>query len=181
MKTVLPTLALALLSASAFADRNMDSSTPPNDSEIAQIVLTANDGEVDAGKLAEKKSMNPEVKSFANMMVTEHTSVMKQTKDLTKKLNVKPKDCPASKEMAKDAEKNEKKLKGLKGTAFDRAYVDQMVIDHQNVLDTIDHTLLPNAKNEELKALLTTVRPSVATHLDHAKELQAKLNAAHSG
>jgi len=45
------------------------------------------------------------------------------------------------------------------------------------VLDAVDKTLIPNAKNEELKALLVKVRPAIAAHLDHAKMLQSSLGA----
>jgi putative membrane protein len=35
--------------------------------------------------------------------------------------------------------------------------------------------LIPNAKNAELKGLIEMVRPAIATHLEHAKHLQASL------
>jgi putative membrane protein len=183
MKHVVTLTALSLLATIAFADegRNMDTSLPPNDSEIAQIVLTANSGEIAASKIAVSKSKNADVKELAGMMITDHKSVTDKTTALAKKLNVKPKMCAASKELAKDSAKNTKKLSGLKGADFDKEYVDQMVMDHQNVLDTIDKTLLPNAKNEELKNLIASVRPAVATHLEHAKLLQAKLKGPNSG
>ena len=44
---------------------------------------------------------------------------------------------------------------------------------HQQVLDAIDKTLIPGAKNEELKALLVKVRPAFVAHLEHAKHLQS--------
>jgi putative membrane protein len=43
------------------------------------------------------------------------------------------------------------------------------------VLDAIDNTLIPNAKNEQLKDLITKVRPAIAAHLDHAKHIQSTL------
>jgi len=43
------------------------------------------------------------------------------------------------------------------------------------VLDAVDKTLIPNAKNEELKALIVKVRPAFVAHLDHAKMLQSKI------
>jgi putative membrane protein len=46
---------------------------------------------------------------------------------------------------------------------------------HQTVLDAVDKTLIPSAKNEELKALLIKVRPAFVDHLEHAKHLQASL------
>jgi putative membrane protein len=49
------------------------------------------------------------------------------------------------------------------------------VVYHQAVIDALDKTLIPNAKNEELKALMVKVRPAFVAHLEHAKHLQAKL------
>jgi putative membrane protein len=46
---------------------------------------------------------------------------------------------------------------------------------HQTVLDALDKTLIPSAKNDELKALLVKVRPAFVAHLDHAKHLQSTL------
>ncbi|TMH28131.1 MAG: DUF4142 domain-containing protein, partial [Betaproteobacteria bacterium] len=66
-------------------------------------------------------------------------------------------------------------LKKLKGSAFDRAYVDHEVAYHQAVLDALDKTLIPNAKNEELKALMVKVRPAFVAHLEHAKSMQASM------
>jgi putative membrane protein len=43
------------------------------------------------------------------------------------------------------------------------------------VIDAVDKTLLPNAKNAELKALIEKVRPAFVAHLDHAKQLQGEL------
>ena len=43
------------------------------------------------------------------------------------------------------------------------------------MLDAVDKTLIPNASNAELKALLVKVRPAFVTHLEHAKHLQASL------
>jgi putative membrane protein len=66
-------------------------------------------------------------------------------------------------------------LKTLKGAAFDKAYIDHEVAYHQQVLDALDKTLIPNAQNAELKALLVKVRPAFVAHLDHAKQLQSSL------
>ena len=63
----------------------------------------------------------------------------------------------------------------LKGAAFDKAYIDNEVAYHQAVLDALDKTLIPSAKNEELKALLVKVRPAFVAHLEHAKKIQSSL------
>jgi len=147
----------------------------PNDAQIAHIVVTANQVDIDAGKLAESKSTNADVKAFGQRMVTDHTGVNKSATELVTKLKVTPEDNPTSQALKKGGEENLAKLKGLSGAAFDKAYVDHEVAYHQQVLDAVDKTLIPNAKNEELKALIVKVRPAFVAHLDHAKMLQSKM------
>jgi putative membrane protein len=148
----------------------------PTDAQIAHIVVTANQVDINAGKLAQSKGSSKEVKAFGKQMVTDHSGVNKQATALVKKLKVKPEDNPTSKSLRSGGEDNIKKLKGLKGKDFDKAYIDNEVAYHQAVLDAIDKTLVPNAKNEELKALIVKVQPAFVAHLEHAKTLQAALN-----
>lgn len=145
----------------------------PNDAQIAAIVVTANQVDIDAGKLAASKSGNKDVKAFAQRMITDHTGVNKSATELVTRLKVKPEENPTSTSLKKGGEDTLKRLKGLKGTEFDKAYIDNEVTYHQTVLDAIDKTLIPSAKNEELKALLVKVRPAFVAHLEHAKQLQA--------
>jgi putative membrane protein len=147
----------------------------PNDAQIAGIVVTANTVDINAGKLAEKKSKNKEVKAFAKQMVTDHTGVNKQATALVKKLKVKPEDSDISKSLKKGGEDNLKKLKGLKGKDFDKAYIDNEVTYHQAVIDALDKTLIPSAQNAELKDTLVKVRPAFVAHLEHAKSIQQSM------
>ena len=147
-----------------------------NYAQIAKIVVTANQVDVDAGKLAASKATNPEVKKFAQTMVTDHTGVNKQAVDLATKLGVKPEDNDTAKSLASGGQANLANLKTLKGKEFDKAYVDHEVAYHQAVLDAVDKTLIPGAKNEELKALLVKVRPAFVAHLEHAKMVQSDLS-----
>ena len=163
------------LIASASLSASAATSGGPSDAEIAAIVVTANQVDIDAGKLAASKSSSKQVKEFAQLMVTDHTGVNKSATELVTKLKVKPEESATSKSLKSAGEETLKRLKGLKGAQFDRAYVDNEVTYHQTVLDAVDKTLIPSAKNAELKALLVQVRPAFVAHLEHAKHLQATL------
>jgi putative membrane protein len=160
----------ALATTAAFAQ-----GAAPNDAQIAGIVVAANTVDIDAGKFAEKQSKDKEVKQFAKQMVTDHTGVNKQATALVKKLKVKPEESDTSKSLKQGGEENIGKLKGLKGKDFDKAYIDNEVTYHQAVIDALDKTLIPNAKNPELKDLLVKVRPAFVAHLDHAKNIQQSM------
>jgi putative membrane protein len=168
MRTIGIAAVLAIVPAAAWAQA-------PTDAQIAAIVVTANQVDIDAGKLAETQGSSAAVKAFGKQMVTDHTGVNKQASDLVTKLGVKPEENATSKSLKAGGDENVKKLKGLTGAAFDKAYIDHEVVYHQQVLDALDKTLIPNAKNAELKALLTKVRPAFVAHMEHAKKVQASL------
>ncbi|MGH8140285.1 MAG: DUF4142 domain-containing protein [Steroidobacteraceae bacterium] len=162
---------LALATAAVWAQ-----GAGPTDPQIAAIVVTANQVDIDAGKLAKSRSSSKEVKDFAQRMITDHSGVNKSATELVTKLHVTPEPNATSQSLQQGGDQNLAALKKLSGSAFDRAYIDHEVAYHQAVLDAVDKTLIPSAKNEELKALLVKVRPAFVAHLEHAKTLQASLS-----
>jgi putative membrane protein len=161
--------------AAAFAAGAGAQGAAPNDAQIAGIVVAANQVDIDAGKVAEQRGSNADVKAFGQRMVTDHTAVNKQAVDLANKLKLKPEDSDTAQSLKKGGADNVANLRNLNGAAFDKAYVDHEVAYHQAVIDALDKTLVPNAKNAELKSLLEKSRPAFVAHLDHAKQIQAKL------
>jgi putative membrane protein len=162
--------ALALVTANAGA-----ANAGPTDAQIAAIVVTANQVDIDAGKLAQSRSDSQEVKEFGQLMVTDHGGVNKSAVALVTRLGVTPAPNDTSKSLQQGGDDNLAALKKLSGATFDKAYVDHEVDYHQAVLDALDKTLIPSAQNAELKALLVKVRPAFVAHLEHAKRLQASL------
>lgn len=144
-----------------------------SDAQIAAIVVTANQIDIDAGKLAVERSSNDKVKAFAQLMVTDHSGVNKAATELVTRLKVTPQASSISQALQAGGDKNLAHLKTLKGAGFDKAYVDHEYAYHQQVIDALDKTLIPGAANAELKALLVKVRPAFVAHRDHAKSLQS--------
>ena len=151
------------------------SSQAPNDAQIASIVVTANQVDIDAGKLAEAKSHNADVKMFAQRMITDHSAVIKAGSALLAKLKVTPQDNPTSQSLKSDGDKNLAHLKSLEGAAFDKAYMNREVDYHTQVIGALDKTLIPSTTNPELKALLVKARPTFVAHLEEAKRIQSSL------
>lgn len=172
MKIVM-TLCATLLILSTPAAR---AQTPgPTDPQIAAIVVTANQVDIDAGKLAKARAQSKEVKDFGQRMIADHSGVNKAATELVQKLHVTPEPNPTSESLQKGGDQNLATLKSLKGGAFDKAYIDHEVAYHEAVLEAMDKTLIPSAQNPELKALLVKVRPAFVAHLEHAKQLQTVL------
>lgn len=174
MNTHLPFAALAL-AATLSLPVQAQTAPAPTDAQIAAIVVTANQVDVDAGKYAEGRSKSKDIQAFARLMVTDHNGVNKAATELAHKLKLKPQDNPTAQGLQKGGDDNLARLRQLDGAAFDKAYVDHEVDYHVAVLDALDKVLIPSAANAELKALLVKVRPAFDAHLQHARHLQAQL------
>src|SRR6476469_10935396 len=103
MKRIHMAVAVTLFSAAFAASAQ---SGGPNDAQIAAIVVTANQVDIDAGKLAQSKSSNKEVQAFARQMVTDHTGVNQAARDLVSKLKVKPENNATARSLKSDGDKN---------------------------------------------------------------------------
>jgi putative membrane protein len=108
-------------------------------------------------------------------MARDHKAVNEKALALVKKLNVTPQDNPTSQSLVKAADAEHKTLEGLSGAAFDKAYVDNEVAYHQTVNGALQDTLIPDAQNAELKALLQTGLKLFQSHQAHAEMLDGEL------
>ena len=168
--------ALALAAAATSIVMSQPATTAPvTDPQIAAIVVAANTVDIKAGELAQSKTTNPKIKQFADTMVRDHTAVNKAAVELVTKLGVTPEENETSRSLASSGEQTRERLGSLTGKEFDIAYIDNEVTYHASVIKALDDTLIPNAKNAELKALLVKVRPSFVTHLQHAEQLKAAM------
>ena len=94
LKIIALTITTAALAAFTTVHAQTETAAaPPNDAQIAQIVLTADSVDVDYGNLAVKETKNGEVKAFAETMIRDHTSVNNQATALAKKLGMTPKQA----------------------------------------------------------------------------------------
>jgi putative membrane protein len=168
----LPFAVLACLAASAAIAQK----PAVSDAQIAQIVVTANSIDIANGQIAIKQSKTASVDEFANLMIKDHTAVNNNATALVTKLGVKPEASETSKSLQSQADTEQAKLRGLSGAAFDRAYLENEVAYHQQVLGAISDVLIPNAQNAELKKMLVDVKPAFQAHLDHAKQTLAALD-----
>lgn len=143
----------------------------PTDPQIAHIAYTAGHIDIEAADLALKKTQNNAIKAFAEEMARDHAAVNKQALALLDKLKVKPEDNDISKSLVAAASKKREELSKLSGPAFDEAYAQNEVAYHQTVNAALETTLIPNARNAELKSLLQTGLKLFREHQQHAERL----------
>jgi putative membrane protein len=154
-------------------DQTMDSGSQKmaKSPDVAFAIKAAQGGlaEVQLGKLAAEKAGSPDVKSFGQMMVDDHSKANDQLKALAEKENItlpttmKPKDQSLY-----------DKLQGMSGEDFDKTYVKAMVKDHQEDVKEFQKES-QKGKNEQIKQFAATTLPILQTHLDKIKQIQSSM------
>lgn len=167
------TLVPALLFALALGGPATAHDTAFTDGAIAHIAYTAGQIDIAAAEQALKKSKNPEVIAFAELMVRDHSAINEQALALLKTLAVTPEDNATSQALSAGADAKLAELAALEGPAFDAAYVANEAAYHQTVNATLADTLIPAAHNAEFKALLETGLKLFGEHQQHAERLSA--------
>lgn len=163
---------LFFMSFGAYAQDTPDLSDP----EVASAAVVANQSDISYAKVALKRSSNSDIREFANTMVKDHSSVIKQAVTLVTKLGVTPKDNAMSKSLEDQAKSTVKKLKAVSKKDFDKTYIDNEVAYHKAVIGAVEDVLIPDSDNKQLKDLLQGVLPILKTHLKHAESVQQKVS-----
>lgn len=140
-------------------------------SDSAFIKKAANGGmmEVALGKVAAEKGGSKEVRDFGSRMVTDHSKLNDQLKEVAGKMSVEVPDKVNSKHQAMID-----KMSGMSGAAFDGAYVKAMVKDHEKDIAEFEKAS-KMVKNEDLKKFIDDAIPVMKEHLEMIKKFdQAK-------
>lgn len=165
-------LALFFLPFSTYAQDTPELTDP----EVASAAVAANQSDISFAKVALKRSSNSDIREFANTMVKDHSSVIKQAVALVTKLGVTPKENAVSKSLEDQAKSTVKKLESVSKKDFDKTYIDNEVAYHKAVISAVEEVLIPNSDNKQLKDLLQGVLPILKTHLKHAESVQQKVS-----
>ncbi|WP_312935041.1 DUF4142 domain-containing protein [Pseudomonas sp.] len=126
--------------------------------------------EVEAGKLALEKSQSADIKTFAQMMIDDHTKANQKLKEIAQGKNLK---------VATDAElldQAKKLILDIREDSFDRSYANNQVKAHEETVKLFQEEI-NEGKDAELKAFAGETLPALQKHLEEAR----KLAAAHGG
>lgn len=140
-----------------------------------KFIMKAAEGgiaEVELGQLASQRASDPQVKQFAQRMVTDHTKANDQLKQIAASKNVQlPADLPAAAKRERD------KLSKLSGAQFDREYMSHMTSDHKK--DTSEfRSAAKAAKDPDVKQFASTTLPTLEEHLQMAQSIEKSTKAS---
>lgn len=126
-----------------------------------------NMAEVKLAELGAKNAVNPEVKAYAERVVTDHTAFHKSLTNLAK-----TKGIELSEDKKSDPSMMYRSLEKSKGTDFDGKFLDQMVSSHKKDVSNYEKAS-KDTKDSEVKAFADKRLPTLRAHLEKATELSA--------
>jgi putative membrane protein len=152
------------------ANQNPNVSAQMMDKTFVKNALQGGMAEVQLGQLALQKSSNDDVKQFAQRMVDDHTKLGDEMKQVAQQMSVKIPDAPSGKDKSTMA-----KLQALNGDAFDKAYIKDMVKDHEKDQKEFKQEAA-NATNPALKQVATQGEQVISEHLQMIQQIAQKDN-----
>ena len=146
-----------------------NSMTAMSDNDFVEDAAIGGMSEVELGKMASTKAASADVKNFGQMMVTDHSKANDELKALATKRGWKlPTEVDSSHKSTADD------LRNRVGADFDKAYVEEMVDDHETDVKAFEDKA-KNATDPDLKAFAEKTLPTLRKHLDAIKAIQAKM------
>lgn len=187
MRITITTAAVLLSASSAFAQFGNPGGLMPDTPEarpgvpapghanvqdrlFVKLMGMGNAGEVAAGRLADGKARNAGVKSFARRMVDDHGAAARRLESVAKPLNL-----PVPAEPDPDQKAAQARLEGLDGAAFDAAYLQAQLVDHQKAVILL-HWVIANGQDAGLQSFAKETLPAVQDHLRHVQALMAEVS-----
>jgi putative membrane protein len=140
----------------------------PADGQTKGAAINAGQpAQVQLGELTLQKSNNDQVKQFARKMIDDHTKMNEQMRPVAQQLGV---EIPT--EVSKKEKSLMSKMQALSGTAYDQAYIKEMVKDHKQ--DLSDYHM--EALNGHVKDAATQGSKIISEHLQMAQQLAKDQN-----
>jgi putative membrane protein len=147
------------------------------DSDRAFITEAAAGGqmEVDLGRTAAKNAADKRVKEFGQRMAVDHGRADAELKQLAARKNVTLPAKPTDDQRGKVDD-----LSRLKGDEFDRAYMREMIDDHEHDVAKFREAA-KEAKDPDVKSFAAKTLPTLEAHLRMAKDVANEVHATTSG
>ncbi len=140
-----------------------------DDADFAVKAANGGMAEVQMGQMAEQKATNPEVKAFGAKMVTDHTKANDKMMALAKQKNI---TLPTA--VNNDEQKKMDDLSKKTGKDFDKAYVKEMVDDHDKDVKEFEKEA-KDGKDADIKSFAATTLPTLKMHQTMIKAIDKKM------
>jgi len=125
--------------------------------------------EISLGQLAAQRAVNERVKDFGEQMVEDHKKSSQQVEQLAMKGGVQ-----LSPGVSEERKQKVNKISQLSGHAFDRAYIDYILEDHETIVDEFQRRV-DTIQDEDIKQWISSTLPTLEIHRERARQVKYKL------
>jgi len=153
--------------------KNMTKMMLTNDSFVKKAAMS-NAAEIEISKLALTRSQSPQVKSFAEQMVRDHSTAAKELQEVAQKQGFA---VPGGTDHAHQS--NMKKMEQLTGADFDKAYGEQMRKDHKKAVSLFSAASEDQSLDPNLRELANKLLPTLRQHQHEAQNLPDDRESSH--
>jgi putative membrane protein len=142
--------------------------------------MEMNQAEINLSKMAQNKAENQMVKEYADMMVRDHTQALDELRNASGGSQSEP-------SLSKEHQQMSEKLSRLSGAAFDKAYMDAMVRDHQQAIQAFQKAentgagrtrQKPGTDNKSDADIAREMLPTLQKHLTEAEEINQNIGGS---
>jgi putative membrane protein len=147
---------------------------PLTDAIIIAKESAGDTAEVVIAEYAAAHTAHPDVKSFAKMLISDHSKGKREVDSLTRKLSIVP-QRPADDTTSAEIAHTINHLATLKGQDLDTAFINHEIQDHQSDIADAQKAIAA-AQNPDLKQLVQKSISELQKHLDAAQAIQRKLS-----
>ncbi|VVN43202.1 hypothetical protein PS858_01540 [Pseudomonas fluorescens] len=165
-------LTLRHLTLAVALSTSMGTAFAATDNDFVDKAAAGGIAEIETSKLALEKSASADIKSFANMMITDHSKANDELAAIAKKNDIEVPDTTTLVKQAKE------KILDMRDESFDAAYANNQVKAHEETIElfkkeanTVTDDQVKGAT--ELKGFAQKMLPGLEKHLEAAKKLQA--------
>ena len=143
------------------------------DGNIVAKAMSGDSAEVAIGRYMAANTKNPAVKSYANLLVSDHGKGMKTVTRVESATSIAPQP-PSNDTTAQETAHVLDHLRSLNGTDRDTAFVNHEIEDHQSDIAEA-RQMAATAQNPKVKSMLEGELPELQKHLDRAQSLSKQL------
>jgi putative membrane protein len=144
------------------------------DADFLRTASHINQAEVDAGRMAMERAIDPEVRRFGEMLANDHRESLQELEQLASQ-----QDIALPQQLDNKHQQMLSRLSQLQGAQFDREFINEMVKRHEEAISRFENQMR-SGRDAQAKSYAANAIPSLREHLRIAREIEARLASGRS-
>jgi putative membrane protein len=149
--------------------------TPEQITELLSPIRATGLVLVEQAQVAPQRSGREEVRQYGQIVASDHRALITTLDSLARAHGSSLQETPSARELAHAARMAHAGSETMTAPDYDLAFVRAQVETHRQLLDHMDHEVIPSATSAQLQGLLVEMRATADAHLMRARQLLGEL------